>query len=502
MNINFHRLFIILFVFALPFLLFNSCKKEEFETGSVNLEFSEDTIIFDTVFTRVGSATQIFSVYNTGDNDVKISSIRLANGTFSNYRLNVDGMPGKFFTDIEIGANDSMFIFVEVTVDPNNLNTPMIVSDSIIFIANDFQGDIDLVAWGQDAYFHTPPTNSQIAPFFFLTCNEIWTNDKPHVVYGYALVDSACTLTVNEGSDVYFHPGSGIIVLNSGTLLVNGTQQNNVTFQGDRLGEDFKDIPGQWDRIWLSNINLYNPTLISPGPKTSSIKHAVIKNGTIGLLVDTSFDNNPANPTLVLENTIIKNMTSHAIALRGSKVNAFNSVFANCGAQTTNILLGGIYNFYHCTFANFWDDGQRQDPAVTLNNYYIASTGLVIRNLNAYFGNCIIYGDNDNELAFDSSSTGNQFGFKFHHTLLKVESSFPTSDPLRYVSIVKAFDGSNNPAFADIDNNYYQLDSINSPAIDVGDSNITQLNTILGNDILGTIRPQRNGPDLGAYERQ
>ncbi len=494
-----HRLFSLSIVVVSFFMLFQSCKKEEIEDGQVNLEFSEDTIIFDTVFTTVGSSTEVFQVYNKGDKAVKFSSIRIASGENSNYRLNVDGVPGKTFKDVEIGANDSMFIFVEVTVDPNNQNTPLIVSDSILFFANGSQFDIDLVAWGQDAYFHRAAANSQIAPFFFLSCNETWSNDKPHVIYGYAIVDSACTLTVNAGTNVHLHPGSGIIVFTAGTLLVNGTMQDKVTFQGDRLGEDFKDVPGQWDRIWLSNL----PVSGYAGTKNSVIKHAIIKNGTIGLQVDTSFDSNPNNITLELQNTIIKNMSSFGMALLGSRVNAYNCVFANCGAQTANILYGGQYNFYHCTFANFWNNGQRQDPAVTLNNWYQSpSAGNIIRQLNANFGNCIIYGNNDNELGLDSFPTGNQFGFRFDHTLLKVESTFPTSDPSRYISILKASNGNNDPGFVDIDNNYYQLDSASSAAIDAGDINITLLNPVLDNDIEGTTRPQRLAPDMGAYERK
>ena len=482
------------------FLLFSSCKKDEFETGNANLEFSEDTIVFDTVFTSVGSATQVFSVYNRGDKDVKISSIRLAGGENSNYRLNVDGLPGKSFSDIEIGAKDSIFIFVEVTIDPNNSLSPLIVTDSILFSANGFQNDIDLVAWGQDAYFHSAPKNSQIAPFFFAdTVNMLinWPSDKPHVIYGYLMVDSSQILTISEGTKVYFHPGSGMIILNSASLIVNGTTQNNVTFQGDRLGEDYKDIPGQWDRIWLSNLNLHS-NIISPGTKNSSIKNSIIKNGSIGLLVDTAFDNVSTNLTLSLENTIIKNMSSFAMALRGSKVNAFNCVFANCGAQTTNILYGGIYNFYHCTFANFWNNGQRTNPAVSLNNYFDVNE----RSLNAYFGNCIVYGSNDNELELDSFPSGNLFNFRFDHTLLKVESTFPTSDVNSYNEILKASNGSYNPYFVDVENNYYQLDSLNSPAVDAGDITITLINNLLNNDITGTSRPQRNGPDMGAYERQ
>ena len=86
----------------------DSCKKEEFSTdGNAKLEFSQDTIIFDTVFTQVGSSTEVFTVYNRKNQAIKISSIRLASGMTSNYRLNVDGVPGKSFEDVEIAAEDS-----------------------------------------------------------------------------------------------------------------------------------------------------------------------------------------------------------------------------------------------------------------------------------------------------------------------------------------------------------------------------------------------------------
>ena len=125
------------FFLALTTTLLFSCKKEEFETSSgVQLTFSQDTVLFDTVFTTVGSSTEVFTVYNRKNQAIKISSIRLASGMTSNYRLNVDGVPGKSFEDVEIAAEDSLFIFVEVTVDPNNTKTPLIESDSIHFETN------------------------------------------------------------------------------------------------------------------------------------------------------------------------------------------------------------------------------------------------------------------------------------------------------------------------------------------------------------------------------
>ena len=481
---------------SLFFVLIASCKKDEFETGSgTRLAFSQDTLVFDTVFTSVGSATQIFSVYNRNNKAIKISSLYIAGGPTSNFRLNVDGVSGKSFSNVEIGANDSLFIFAEVTVDPNNTNNPLIVTDSIIFITNGNMQDVDLVAWGQDCYFHRPPPNSPNGSLFLLNCNDIWTNDKPHVVYGYALVDSACSLTINEGTNVHFHPGSGLIVLTAGQLIVNGTAQNNVVFQGDRLGQAYQDIPGQWDRIFLSNANVRS-NVISPGPKPSTIKYAVIKNGNIGLQVDTVFS--PGSITLTLENTIVKNMSTHALLLEGSTVRAYNCVFANCGSQNANLRYGGDFKFYHCTFANFWSNGNRRSPVLSLNNYTN-----IARPLDAYFGNCIVYGTNDTELDLDSFPTTGQFNFYFDYSLLKVENTFPTSNTSHYSNIIRATGSSNNPLFQDTENNNYQLDSLNSPAIDRGDAAILLANpAILNFDLNGTPRPQRSAPDLGAYERE
>lgn len=492
---------ILLPVAGLLLLFFFSCKKEEFTTdASVKLEFSQDTILFDTVFTTVGSATEVFTVYNRNNSPVKVSSIRLANGNASLFRLNVDGVPGKAFSDVEIGADDSIFIFVEVTVDPNNQNTPLIVTDSILFETNGNLQDIDLVAWGQDAYFHKPPPNS--GSLFFLDCNDTWNNDKPHVIYGYALVDSGCTLTINAGTMVHSHPGSGIIVLSSGTLKVNGTLQQPVVFQGDRLGETFKDIAGQWDRIWLSNItrsNLVNGTTeIGPGTRNSEIHYAIIKNGNIGLHVDTVFSSSN-DTTLKIENTIVKNMAAYGLLARGAIINSMNSVYANCGSHTAALIYGGSYTFYHCTFANFWNSASRQDPAVLLNNYFNTN----VRQMDARFFNSIVYGDLETEVGLDSfpNAAPGRFNFMFDHDLLKVDNTFPIANAAHFNAII----ANSNPVFKDIENNIYEIDST-SIAVDAGDPDFVLAYPGLSLDLNGNQRPVSilppPRPDLGAYERR
>jgi hypothetical protein len=489
------------FFFISAIILISSCKKDEnfITDSSVHLQFSEDTIMFDTVFVTTGSATQIFTVRNNSTNAVRISTVRLGGGSSSFYRLNINGIPGKIITNVEIGPKDSLFIFAEVTIpDPGNPNTPFIVNDSILFEFSDGNHQqVNLVAFGQRAHFHHASPNS--GRLFFLNCNETWTNDLPHVIYGYALVDSGCTLTIEHGARVHFAPASGMIVFSTGTLKVNGTLQDSVTFQGSRLGDAFKDVPGQWDQIWLSNLtytNLLGSNVVSPGTKNSSINYAIIKNGNIGLKVDTVFS--PGLTTLQLDNSIIKNMAGVALLGQGATIKANNCVFANSGQYLAALLYGGNYRFLHCTLANYWSNGNRTTPSVLINNYY----GSTIRSIDAYFGNSIVYGNIENEIGFDSASASpaGTNNYIFDHAILKVGSSFSTGSSLHYSSIIHGTD----PLFLlfkNTDDNNYELES-GSPAIDAGSISITNLDPLLDHDLKGDPRPAGSAPDLGAYERQ
>jgi len=474
------------------FISFTACKKEKLLTDSnATLEFSDDTIAFDTVFTSIGSATQVFTVRNTYDQPVKIGSVYIASGEGSNYRLNVNGTPGRTFTDVEINANDSIWIFVEVTVDPNS-------------------GTI-LNAYGQDAHFF-PSSNcdeeqSQCTPLFKLkNCdgggnNFHWTNDKPYVIYGYAILDAGCTLTIDAGVRVHFHNNSGLIITSTAQLIVNGAIDNPVIFQGDRLGEDYKDVPGQWDRIWFSNIAGIDlapcPVGITPGAGSygNEIKNAIIKNGYVGVQCD-SFGHNSIE-TVTITNTIIKNCASTAFYGNGSFVSAYNSVFANCGEFLSYLSIGGLYRFLHCTFANYWNYSTRSTPSVVINDYYIDQFGVLhIRPINATYGNCIVYGNQDNEIGFDTVPTGNYVTLNMDHCVLKIDDETFNGSSQYYPDLQRG-----DPRFKDIDNNYYKTDSLSS-AFNKGDLGITQSNSSLAKDIEGHDRPDVHSlvPDIGAYE--
>lgn len=474
-------IFILLFIF--------SCRKDLLpEDPSAKLEFSEDTVIFDTVFTSVGSVTKYLKVYNRHKRSIKISSIRIANGSSSNFRMNVNGVPTSNASDIILHEKDSMFIFVEVTVNPNNLANPFIISDSIIFETNGNFQDVDLAAWGQDAHFHAPPPGFSL---FALNCNDVWVNDKPHVIYGYAVVYPTCTLQIKEGAKIYFHKNSGLIVMSESSIKVNGTLEKPVIFQGDRLEWSYRNTPGQWDMIWLSNLK--EDFTSGPPSKNNEFNYAIIKNGNIGLQVDTNA-NNFLTPTVKLNNTIIQNMSGLALFGRGSAIEAVNCIFANGGQYSAALVYGGSYSFKHCTFANYWSYEKRDTPLLLLNNYF-ESNGIIARDLvRADFVNCIIYGANANEVKLDENS-GASFQYKFNYCLLKTDIG--TTDANHFAGIVLnptavTIDGqSHDPVFNNVGEYDFHLFS-QSAAVNKGITDSIPL------DLDGKTRDSQ--PDLGALE--
>ncbi|MCK4569571.1 MAG: hypothetical protein KAT76_04720 [Bacteroidales bacterium] len=478
------------FKYTLPFLLvftvaISSCRKDHKidDNPSLKLEFSTDSIIFDTVFTTVGSITRYLKVYNRHDNALNISTIRLLGGTSSNFRINVDGTPTVQENDVTIAGNDSLFLFVRVTIDPGNQNLPFVVSDEVLFITNGNEQSVVLAAWGQDAHYIIADKTIGNLKYKIVAAEDstvIWPADKPYLVYGYAVVDSTGSLTIEEGAQIHFHNQSGLWVYKGGSLKVWGSKENPVVFQQDRLEPYFRDLPGQWDRIWLNEGSINN-----------EINYAVIRNGFIGLQAETLQE--PMGNQLILTNTIIENMSGIGILGRYYAITGVNNVIANCG-QLGVLLQGGLYDFRQCTFANYFKDGIRQDPNFAMTNYYLDPYDvLYIYPLDAYFGNNIIYGNKSEEMLLDSDEQGD-FNYTFDHCLLKTEMNI--GDEEHFPGSIKNQD----PFFVDVDNNKLALDTL-SPGIDMGSVdviNTSPLPAIIDKDILGVSRI--SSPDIGAYE--
>src|SRR4030088_622118 len=174
---------------ALLMIVLFSCKKESFITSpDAAVKITADTLHFDTVFTSVGSTTQAFKIINENNQKLKISSVKLMGGSASAFKINVDGFALPEVNNLELEANDSIYVFVSVSVNPNAANLPFVIRDSIQVNYNGTTKWIQLEAWGQNAHFFR---NKKI------TSSETWTNDLPYVILGYLLVDTNAVLTIN-----------------------------------------------------------------------------------------------------------------------------------------------------------------------------------------------------------------------------------------------------------------------------------------------------------------
>lgn len=447
--------------------------------SDAQLQFSVDTITFDTVFTTIGSTTRYFTVRNPYDESLEITNIRVAGGDLSNFRINVNGTLGNEIYDVQIPPKDSIYVFVEVTIDPNGQNLPMIVEDSIVFTTNANIQDINLIAYGQD--------------FKLIKAKRLgtttWTAEKPYLVYDYAYVDSLSVLTIEPGTKIHFHKGAGLYV--KGQVIANGSFSEPIKFLSDRLESEYENIPDQWNGIILFS-----------GSHNNVINFCTIKNANIGLQVGTIEDEGYAS--LDLTNSRIENMAYAGLFAMKSKISAYNDVIANCGFYTVALLVGGEYEFYHSTIANYWggySSSTRQTPALTISNVLVvpqpdgSSVAFTGDLKKADFKNSIIYGNLSNELELGKNEDY-LFNYLFDHCILNVPDTFNTSDRKHYIEVLQGPEA--DPNFIDPYVQFnYELDTL-SPAKDFG---YEIYGKRFPNDILNNGRLSDEGPDLGAFER-
>ncbi|MFN5910124.1 MAG: right-handed parallel beta-helix repeat-containing protein [Bacteroidota bacterium] len=460
---NTKKTFLFCYAFALAIsMLSTSCKKPVLLSKG-NLTFSKDTVVFDTVFTTIGSTTQQFKIYNNDNRTVNIEEIELMGGSSSPFRLNIDGIPGENFSDVEIEGKDSLFAFVEVTLDINGQNLPMIVEDSIRLRTNGVDQFVKLAVWGQDAYFHYKEVMN----------TQTWMNDKPHVIYGYAAIDSAQTLTVPGGTDIFLHKNA-ILYVYKGTLNMEGSLGNEVTLQGDRLEPWYDDVAGQYYGIYFQEA------------RPSTINYAIIKNGTTGIHM---FSKDPlfsSDYTLTITNSKIFNNASYGIFLySGPKLKAENCVIAKNGYHALLVLEGADFNINHCNLLGY---GSAQAPAVGISNFYndFANQTQNIGSINeGVIYNSVIFGNLESEIAFDTiPDAGITLSFDFRNCLIK---RVPTGTDNFYSSIL----WNHNPLFTNVGENDFTFPTTSK-------LNNNGFFTSVTNDINGN--PRNDPPDIGAYE--
>jgi hypothetical protein len=443
----------------------SSCRQDRFTpNANVDLRFETDTLLFDTVFVTAGSITKRFKVYNPTNQNIAIDEVYLAGRRFtgnSPYRININGIPTNNLAGVELLAGDSMYVFVEVTIDPNSSNTPFIVTDSVIFRSGNRTGKVLLAAYGQNAVFY----NGEILP-----CNTVWTADKPIVVYNSVLVDSACQLTILPGAKVYFNKNSTLFVL--GSLRVNGLPEQPVTFRGDRLDPFYRDLAGAWNGIHF---------LV--GSTNNEIRSAEMYNGNIAIRVDSLPADGSASPNLILNRVRIDNFAIVGLLGFTARIEAYNTLISNCGLYNFLGDFGGEYTFRHATLVNFSTGFSRGFPLFALTNRDLNGRPNVARLV---MQNSIVWGSRQEEFALDTTrATG--FTVELSHTTLRSQRTQLVGTALQFT----------DPRFKNVGEKNFEIDTL-SPAFRAG-ANLIPLYPRLQTDLLGRSRAAQ--PTLGALER-
>ena len=475
----------------LPGLWLASCTLEEdiLRAPGTVVEFSLDTLRFDTVFTEVGSATRSLKIYNRNSRPLSLNSVAVVNSNGGRFRINVDGISGEEVRDVFIPAEDSIFVFVEVTVDPDaDLSVSPYVLEAFLRVrAIDVDQFVLLEAWGQNANYL--PRNRNRESFGFLSCDLgtiTWDDPKPYVIYGSLIVDS-CTLVLPEGTRIYLHGGlvsdedlglynAGLLIFQSrGRLQINGTAERPVLIASDRLEPRFIERPGQYSGIRLNRRS---------GPH--SIRFAEIRNGIVGVFADSA-------SVLDIQNTSISYTASNGIVAYAAQINAQNLLIHSAGAEPFAAINGGRYSLDYCTFTNYTG----RSSSLYLSNGFVQNNQILARHpLQATLRNSIFFGSSADAIALlDISQNGanTAFNYQFDHCILRLDNllqRFPDFSDRCNSCLSPAF---RDPLFLNASRDSFQLDSM-SVAIEAA-------NPIPGIDIdlPGRLRDTER-PDIGAYE--
>ena len=390
------------------------------------LAFSTDTLSFDTVFTTIGTSTGFFMIYNRNNEALKIETIHLAGHERSGFRINIDGRKGDTFNDIPIWKKDSLYVAVEVTVNPNEENSPFFIYDSVVFITNGRTQYVLLEAYGQNVHI--------LKGGVVFSSDTTLTAERPYLVYDSIRIPEGVTVQIAKGASFYMHKDAKWLI--DGTIITSGTQEEPVLFRADRLNKltpylSYDNISAQWDGLYFSASSFNN-----------ELSYTLIRNGISGLTFEAS---TPDRKKIDIRNSQINNMDGNVLWAANCHIEASNTEFSNA----TNYLVmlsGGKYRFTHCTMANYMQRAMmshktpRYIQALTLSDHivYIQENGeeetQTFPLLQAYFDNCIIDGNlegnipivDKGEILFSTDETfvnGDdiQYNYRFNHCVIRAK---------------------------------------------------------------------------------
>ncbi len=459
---------------ALPFLLFaaliavSSCDNEvTFVSGNdVNLRFSTDTVMFDTVFAARGSATQIMKVYNDAADPVTIDRVYVEGRTGVDYSFNIDGFSGPEARDVVVWGGDSIFVFVEVLVDPTEpeVTSPFLAEDRLLFETGDNSNDIVLMSFGQNANYVFGFNRGQFSGW--PNCNGgtvVLPNDLPTVVFGSMIIDN-CTVRAVAGTKIYVHGGvqrnpeiggngffnDGIIfTTESGRLELIGTLEEPIVVSTDRLEERFRDDPAK-----------YRGIVLGAGSRGNLIQHTEILNSIAGVTLDSTAE-------VTIENSTIAYAGGPAVSAYQAEVNVSNSLFHSNFGNTVQFIKGGRLNMIHTTLASYGVDAS----ALVLTNFTCDEDGdnCIAAPLDATVNNSVVAGSSNAEIGLFDIFRGGEAGtfeVRITNSVVRTDERFLTDEDGLYADFYERICTNcvnydlEEPLFQDARENDYHLDSL------------------------------------------
>lgn len=460
---NHRHTFIALFTaFFCSLFGLTSCIEDGFTSSpSDRPVFSTDTLNLGTIITEDVSTTHRFTVRNPHSKGLIISDIRLSGKNAGYFRLNVDGFSGTDFSNVEIRANDSIYVLVSCTLPVNNVDIPVDLTANIDFTTNGVVSSVVVAATGQDVNRLRACTVAE---------NTVFDDRRPYQIFDSLVVAPGATLTLPAGTTLMFHDKARMVV--HGTLITEGTVDRPVELRGDRTGNVITDITfdlmsRQWDGLAFTSTS-----------RDNILNHTVVRNTVYPTTVD--------HADLTIINSRLRNSGTLVLDVCGGSVNAVGSEFAEA-AEGVIYLDGGTHSFNHCTFTNYYLFSAIGGPAVGLNHLDSDSDNESGEPFTvAEFTNSIIYG-----LGSDISH-GNLDGTSVYlrNCLLKSKGS----DDDNFVNCIWDED----PLYYTVRNDYifdYALKP-ESPAIGAADASLNT-NPAVEVDMRGNRR--NTPPDLGAY---
>ena len=481
--------------FLLPLLTLLAAACSDYESFSDNpgfrLEFSQDTIAFDTLISTIPSSTKTLYAFNNNGNGMRITTIQLEGGAKSLFRVNVDGryLADGIWHDFEVLKHDSLVIRIEMTPPEVGTTEPLYFQDKLHFLLeNGTQQTVVLSGGSIDAYIQRGG--------LIIDEDMMLLTDKAYVIYDSLVVNPGVTLTLTEGTRLMFHDKAALHVY--GRLLVEGTLEKPVVLRGDRMDHMFDyllydNTPSRWEGV-----------IIHHGSFGNVLTYCDLHSSLFGIICEDTEEVKPdeTNPSVTLDCCILHNIGGDGLQFNNCVSKVTNTQISNTLGHTVN-LNGGIHDFVYCTLAQFYPFVANRGDGLHLVSSADGDEYGLLRK--AHFINCVITGYGEDVIMGENIPQDGSCDYLLHHCFLNTP---PVDDEEHFVGCIFDRDKKKNEeeklvrqdnfVLFDTENFFYDFTPKDSSMIrSLADPNHIGLPQF---DRLGVSRLADEGPDAGCYE--